>query len=554
MKCPGCGLYLPAQYDQCVSCGTRLDGTAGTADTSADNIDTLPDDEQQAQAPTRRSKSTSNPLKSSVPTMLGILMAVTVLLVSAGATIFMLTKPPDEERLFTKGKRELANGQFAFAVKTLEQASALRRDDPKVYLALARAYVGVDQVEKAWDAISQALQLGMGVAEEPTLASDLANYYRKLGKYDRAIDLLRPLAKNSIPGKRAELADLDAAWGDEALRNGQVELALRCWEEVRDLREGSRFSEAESRLATCYQKLASRHAANREDDKALKYLSKLNTIAQNAKNYELASDIYDRTGQLELAIDQLRKAMKMSNRNPIFERKLASLLSRRGKELLDSGDTDAGYGYLQQAKSIDPTNAIPDVTLKNLTVGFEGRMPRLSGEVWNPSETPINALTIKVELCDSKSSRVLWQKEQKIVDEFVPPLVHGDAKSFDYVANVPVASGQAEFKVYLDGSLYKSYTVGTKEDTKETSTASSGGADEDSSPSPLARFKRPSPASTSSTPPPRTEPVDVTPPPVSTEPKTTPVESSSPVVTDPGPPANKGKESSEEKTMKELDY
>ena len=487
MKCPGCGLYHPPQYENCVSCGSKLSAQeSDKQEAASSSVITTErpaasefDMSERAPDSLRRSKHVRGGFKSGVPTSLGILVAGTVLLVSAGATFFFLTKPPDDQRLFEQGQKELQNGQYAFAVTTLNQALQLRKKDAKVYLALARAYVGVDQVEKAWDCISQAQQLGLGVIAEPALASDLANYYRQRSKYERAIELLRPLAKGGIPGKKAELADLDALWGDEALRAGNVEQALRCWEEVRDLREGSRYGEADARLATIYQKLANASANSNDDSKALVYLSKLNNIAQNSRNYEMASDIYERTGELELAIDQLRHAMKVGTKNPVLEKKLSALLSRRGKELLDEGNTDAGYGYLQQAKDMNGDSKVPEVALRNVETGFEGgsHMPRINGEVWNPSEKSINSLNLKVELYDNSSSRVLWFKDQKLVDEFVPPLGAKDAKSFEFLADSAVkANGMSEFRVYLDGTLYKSYPIGKKE-RNSSPTAKSDGAD-----------------------------------------------------------------------------
>lgn len=534
MKCPGCGLYHPNQYERCVSCGASFkeggsenfedDANANGGDRAAavntmerprghsnGDVDELAYDEEKHPHHQRRSKKLGISMQSRLPTMVGALTAVTVLLVSAGATIFFLTKTPDDERLFVKGKKELANGQYAFAVSTLEQAAALRTKDPRVFLALARAYVGVDQVEKAHDAISQAQQLGSGVVEEPQLASDLANYYRQRGKYEKALDLLRPLAKNNIPGKKAELADLDAMYGDEALRTGKLDLALRCWEEVRDLREGSRFSESEARLATIYQKMASSFASKNDDQKALSYLSKLNAIAQNAKNYEMASDLYEKNEKLDLAIDQMRLAIKYSTHNPVYERKLASLLTRRGKELLDAGDTDAGYGYLQQAKTVDPTNALPSVTLRGVNVGLEGGLPKLSGEIWNPGDEPVNSLNVKVELVDTVSKRVLWTRDQKVVDEFVQPLQGRESKNIDFVAGTSVRmNGTNEFKVYLDGKLYKSYRLGEKaKATPDSSDDTSDGALSRVRPKPEPReAPAPAPAPTTSLPQVSPEPVE----------------------------------------------
>jgi tetratricopeptide (TPR) repeat protein len=572
MKCPGCGLFHPPQYEKCVSCGANLhaapDDSSPEEEKPGMQVVTTerPEsedaemearrarraqererkeerrEERRMRADTpeeqpkslRRSKNLSHAFRSSVPTMLGVLMATTVLLVSAGATIFFLTKAPDDQRLYVQGQKELANGQYAFAVKDLTQASAMRPKDPKIFLSLARAYVGVDQVDKAWDCISTAQQLGSGVVQEPALASDLANYYRQRQQYERAIDLLRPLAKADIAGKKAELADLDALWGDEALRNGKTEQALRCWEEVRDLREGSRFGEAESRLATIYQKMANTLASKNDDSGALNYLNKLNNIAQNARNYEMASDIYVRGGKLELAIDQLRKARQLSSKNAVLDQKLARLLEKRGKELLDEGNSDAGYGYLQQAKDMNPENAVStDIACRHVTVSG-GRSPRITGEVWNPTENSINALNLKVELFDNANSKVLWTKEVHVIDDFTSALGNQESKSFDITAGVPVKSdGSSEFRVYLNGNLYKEYTIGEKPREKDSTI---GGGDDSKSGAPAVKPQVAPPVAPS----------------VVKEETTPPAAAPTPGQTETPATNNKGG-SAEEKTMKDLD-
>jgi len=487
MKCPACELYHPQHFERCVSCGRKLvassPGGAGLETeknaTDQDEWETRPQpvrktSERETATPTgqpyvkrRTHANQEHKGKAGLPVLFAFFLAAVVLLVSAGATIFFLTKAPDDRRLFDQAQKEIANGQYAFAVKTLDKARALRPNDPKVYLALARAYVGIDQVDKAWDAISQAQQLGAGVVTEPALASDLANYYRQRGQFEKALDLLRPLAKAGVAGKRAELADLDAMWGDEALRNGQPELALRCWEEVRDLKDGSRYSEAEARLSTIYGKMANVLASKREDDKALSYLAKLNYIAQNAKNYELAASIYERDGKVDEAIDQIRQALKVSPHDTLLEHKLVDLLNRRGKELLDAGKDEEGYAFLQQAKQLDSRSAVPLVALKKLSVTVDSgtRFPHLSGQIWNPGDSAVNSLTLKGELWDSTKSEVVWTKEEHIVDEFVAALGSKESRAFDFVASVPTtANGESEFRIYVDGALYKSYPIGKKTD------------------------------------------------------------------------------------------
>jgi tetratricopeptide (TPR) repeat protein len=368
----------------------------------------------------------------------------------------------------------------------LTKASNSAKDNPKIMLALARAYVGVDQIDKAKDCIAKAQLLGKGIIEDPDLASQLANYYRVHSRYDKACELLRPLAQANIPGKKAELADLDALWGDQELRDGHLEKALSLWEEVKDLKEGSRFSESDARLSTIYQRLAAKLVSDKKDKEALVYLSKLNAIADNSRNYEMAAEIYERTGQYELAIDQLRKAQRFSTRDDSIKRKLAALLNKRGKELLDSGDLDTGYGYLQQARSVDPSNTVPTVTLKTVTIDLQGGMPHISGQVWNPTDSAINALTMKVDLVDTKAGdKVLWTKESAVVDEFVPPLPSREGKKIDLTGGASVRNdGSCEFKVYFDGKLYNSYPIGKKDRAEKSDIAKK--ADPASAPPPAA--------------------------------------------------------------------
>lgn len=494
MRCPSCGTSHPAQYETCVSCGQELfseevpeEQSSETAPSQAERA--VSASSQVAQSTSgrrqrhdvirsemeldfgepknkksrRRSASKDLNLKSGAPVASGVMFGLVVVMVVAGAGIFFLTKTPEQEVLFSKGQKQIENGQYAFAVETLTKASKIAKENPKIMLALARAYVGVDQVDKAWDCISKAQSMGQGVVADPDLASQLANYYRLHSRYDKACDLLRPLAQQGVPGKKAELADLCALWGDGELRDGNLEKSCTLWEEVKDLHEGSRFSESDARLATIYQRLAEKLSADKKDKEALAYLGKLNAIADNARNYEMAADIYERDGQLELAIDQLRKASHFSTRDDAVRRKLAVLLNKRGKELLDAGDLDTGYGYLQQAKSVDPNNTVPVVTLKSVTVDIQGGMPHISGQVWNPGDTPINALAMRVELVD-KTSKVMWQKESALVDEFVPPLPSKEGKSIDVTGGSSVkADGSSQFKVYFDGKLYNSYPIGKKE-------------------------------------------------------------------------------------------
>lgn len=455
MQCPNCSLYHPSRYDRCVSCGTKLQveeapATAGGASVVAGSS-----------APAKAAK-VPRPRGKGMPVGLGIVIAGFILCASAGGTFFFLTKAPENERLLQDGRKQLQLGEFAFAVKTLSEAVKARPNDPKALLALARAYVGVDQIDKAAECIAQAQQLGAGVIEEPQLASELANYYRQRNKYDKAVELLRPLASANVAGKKAELADLDAAWGDEAVRNGDYKQAMRCWEEAKELHDGSRFTEAESRLSTIYQKMGDEMAAKGDDEEALKYYAKLNVSAPSSTSYERTADLYEKEGKLELAIDQLRHAIKLSTENAVLTHKLSVMMSKRGKELLDGGDADAGYGYLQQAQSLDPRLKAPPATVRNMHFAVADGSVHVTGEVWNPGTDALPALTMHAELFDAKAGKPIWTKDQRVIDEFVPPLPSREGRGFDMVATTAFDPKSTDFRIFLNGQLYKTYPLGKR--------------------------------------------------------------------------------------------
>ena len=143
MQCPGCGLYHPARYDQCVSCGHKLDGTGSGSlpivaphqqgdrhdDDDEDDDEEDDDDERPKRRNKKAGKKSSRPklrLKS-IPIM-WIVAAAGFLLASAGGIFFFMSRPPESDRLLDEGQKELANGQYAFAQKTLEQAARDQAD------------------------------------------------------------------------------------------------------------------------------------------------------------------------------------------------------------------------------------------------------------------------------------------------------------------------------------------------------------------------------------------------------------------------------------------
>src|ERR1700721_4592881 len=173
MNCPACGLYHPAFYERCISCGKVFKpATQSNEEINADTAKVDPrgslarirfrdlQQEEESKEGSTKVNHGSGAFKTikSMSNKLGIFIALLICIVFAGATAFFLGRSPDDKRLLDLGKQQLAMGQYAFAVQTLSKVAASNSKDPNVYLALARAYIGVDQLTEAWGCITHAQQ------------------------------------------------------------------------------------------------------------------------------------------------------------------------------------------------------------------------------------------------------------------------------------------------------------------------------------------------------------------------------------------------------------
>ena len=151
--------------------------------------------------------------------------------------------------------------------------------------------------------------------------------------------------------------------------------------------------------------------------------------------------------------------------------------SRRGYEyaqyLYYIGENKMARQVARGAKNslmavMTPQNADPPATgldHVDVTVDRHSHEPSIQGQICNRGANPIYALTMSFELFDSTSGHVLWSKDQKVVDEFVPPLNPQESKPLNITA---VATDQPpnhvlQFRVYFNGKLYESYGMLTNE-------------------------------------------------------------------------------------------
>jgi hypothetical protein len=194
--------------------------------------------------------------------------------------------------------------------------------------------------------------------------------------------------------------------------------------------------------------------------------------------------------------------------------------------------------------------------LKNVDIGIDtaSRFPRIAGEVWNPTDKNIGSLTLKAELYDTTNGISLWSKEQRIVDEFMKPLGSKESQPFHFTAGSSAKfDGTTEFRVYVDGSLYKAYKL---EKGGKSKSSVADGADSTPTKTSLEPAAAPSRSSGQVAPPPdvpATAPSRLTGT-AGTTGGSAPTPGMAPVTTT--PPATTGTPQSgvEEKTLKDLDF
>lgn len=226
--------------------------------------------------------------------------------------------------------------------------------------------------------------------------------------------------------------------------------------------QGSRLNAADSRLVSTYLKIADEKMAKGKDSEALEFYQKVNKIAPNALACERSSDILNRLGYVELAIEQLRSAVKAGNGAGSIElnKKMASLLGSAGKQLLDKGDSKTGHEYLREAQSF-AEKTVPRLSLRDVSVKYDAAKGvfHASGEVLNPTEIQINQLKIRADIVDTKTSLVLWSKVQLVVDEFSRPMNGHETRPFNVVGPCQSGDGNIELKIYIENKYYGSYAI-----------------------------------------------------------------------------------------------
>lgn len=147
-----------------------------------------------------------------------------LLLASAAAS----AQPASFDHELRRGLVALQNNDLAEAKQSLEQASRLQPENPKVWVALAQAYLRSKQTDPANAAAKRAEALARG---DPVVQHALAIFFSETGDFARASDLERRFASSKAAdpqaAARAATLSLQAGEPQEAITWARAALSQR---------------------------------------------------------------------------------------------------------------------------------------------------------------------------------------------------------------------------------------------------------------------------------------------------------------------------------------
>jgi tetratricopeptide (TPR) repeat protein len=149
---------------------------------------------------------------------------ITLILVLASVAAHAQTASFDDE--FRRGLIALQNKNLVVARESLERASQLQPENPKVWVALAQTYLGSKQVDQANAAAKRAEALA---ATDPVVEHALAIFFSGTGDFAKAADMERQFAASksadSQAAARAATLSLQAGEPEQAITWAKAALA-----------------------------------------------------------------------------------------------------------------------------------------------------------------------------------------------------------------------------------------------------------------------------------------------------------------------------------------
>jgi tetratricopeptide (TPR) repeat protein len=287
--------------------------------------------------------------------------ALLLVLVLSGALLYRQYDPAD---LVRRGEWYMKQGKAVLATHQFER---LVRNHPNYYegyFLLGRAYLEINDPEKAANAFARAAQLGGEKASETRTVVALAEYIIAKGSYEKAeLVLLKAWrevsqAKRVDPFLNSAIVNLYLTWGDaisaqeDAAGNGvdyekAFELYWKCMAYVVTPEERTK---AKKRLTESLDNVLSVYIVNQENKKAEEALIKALKYDKNPAWMKALADLFRKQAKLEKALVWYERAY---SENPaLAAQSLVAALQEKELEQRASGNTKDAEKTFERASKI----------------------------------------------------------------------------------------------------------------------------------------------------------------------------------------------------------
>lgn len=288
-------------------------------------------------------------------------------MVFSGLLVF---RQSDYDDLMGRGEHLVAEGKVARAAAIYERVLSQYGEGYAVYLALGKAYLAMNEPEKARKVLEAALALKTrdGGVEALLVKSQLLVVAKE---YQPATELLherlKTLPKDHPSWKtlRVALSDAYTYWADEQRQNGELEEALATYQ--KGLAAAGTYSQEEAinkDLSDIALQLAEQYLVEKKPEALIETLRPVLDISPDPALMIRLADAYQDTGELEQAITWYRRAY--DSQPELIRAKLSQAMLARGKELLKEGKSAEAAPYFSEAESMIASNTSTDEAMASL--------------------------------------------------------------------------------------------------------------------------------------------------------------------------------------------
>ncbi len=304
----------------------------------------------------------------------GLQLVLTVLaaivlsgMVFSGLLVF---RHSDYDDLMARGQHLVTEGKVARAATIYERVLKQYGKSYPVYLALGKAYLAMNEPERAKKVLEAALALkpNDGGLEALMVKSQLLVIEKDYAAATELLSTRLETVTKEMPSwqlLRQALADGYTGWGDNLRQAGKLDEALTKYKQALTVAGSYNQEQAiEKDIADVALQLSEQYVVDKNQKGLIAALTPILEITAEPTLMVRLADAYQETGELDKAITWYRRAYDAEPET--IQVKLSQVMLLRGQELLNKGKTKEAAPYFAEAESLLTTTISEDEAMATL--------------------------------------------------------------------------------------------------------------------------------------------------------------------------------------------